>query len=132
MKRKSPIVPTALVLAGLGVGNMTAQPETVQLPTPEPIVLPAERIEVPVRFEELTHTVDRSVREKLKMDDDAKNSELVDNHLALAKGVKDLTAENAFLRKENERVVAMYNRLVTNKPPTLTEQYYNKQNSRGN
>jgi hypothetical protein len=76
-KRKAPLVSLAMLVAGIGAGNMTAQPETIQLPAPAAIVLPApEPVEVPVRFEELHHKADRSLQTALKLPY-SKNSDIV-------------------------------------------------------
>lgn len=77
--KKSPILPLAMAVAGIGVGNLTAQPETITLPAPESIVAPApepEVKEVPIRFEELHHRADSSLRDALKLPE-AKNSDIV-------------------------------------------------------
>jgi len=123
VKRKNtpPAVLASLVVAGAVGGNMTAQPEVEQLPAPEPVVLPAETVEVPVRLEELHHTVDQSVRRELKMSDDTKNSELVKNYKLLAKTAKSLTEENAALRQENQRVVDLANQRAE---PSEVQKYY--------
>lgn len=78
MKSKKAIVPAMLVLTGLGVGSMKPAPEPVQLPAPEPITIQGETIEVevPVRFEELKHTADKSLRDAFNMEE-ATNADIV-------------------------------------------------------
>ena len=75
-RKKAPILPVAMLVAGIGAGNMTAQPEVVQLPAPEPVIIKGETVEVPVRFEDLHHKADKSLREALKLPE-AINSDIV-------------------------------------------------------
>ena len=104
-KRKAPLVPLAMLVAGIGAGNMTAQPETIQLPAPEPVYLEAETVEVPVRFEELHHKADQSLRAAFKLPQ-GKNSDivaLVASKDALIDKMRDLAGQVA---KDNETLSA--------------------------
>lgn len=120
-----------LLLTGLGIGNITALPEKITAPEPQRIEVPVEvekevKIEVPVRFEELRHKADSSLRKAFKMGDKATNADVVKQFTELAKTVKKLTNENGFLLTENKRVTDAYNSIVKRNDSRLTEveRYY--------
>lgn len=137
-KKTHPAVLGALVVGGAMAGNMAAQPDVVELPAPDPIVLPApepEKVEVPVRFEELTHRADSSLRKAFNLSDQAKNSDVVATFKALAAANKGLTEENAALRADNQRIVNAHNRLLKDvqieTEPTEVEKYYQNRSLEG-
>jgi len=133
-KKQSTIAATALVVAGLGVGNMTAQPEKLPAPpAPEPVIIEGEKVEVrvevpvPVRFEELKHTADKSLRKAFNLSDKAKNSDVVSLFKATAETVKSLTKENKLLRARNAEIVKMHNDLIQRaRDQSAVSEYYEK------
>ena len=137
MNRKSIIVPAMLVAGGVGVGSLNPTPEPVQLPSPpakiQKVVVKSEPEKIEIRYEELKHRADRSLREAFKMDSDALNSDVVKSFKQLANDNKNLTSENSALRAENKRVVDAYNKLINTRENQSSEvrKYYEGVNSGG-
>ena len=122
-----PLVPAALLLTGVGLGNITAESE---LPEPE-IVERHIQVEVEkevvkeIRFEELKHRADKSLRDAFKMKDKSTNSDVVDLFKDLARNNKAMQADITALMEENKRIVTLYNNQRV-KDINNVEKYYNK------
>jgi len=132
MNKNKIIVPAMLIAGGMGVGSMKPAPEPVQLPAPpakiKEVEVPGERVEI--RFEELNHRADSSLRKAFKLGDSATNADIVKLFGVVEKAKKSLEIENELIRLKNKKAVAKLRELAA-QGPTEVQQYYENQKKPG-